>query len=105
MILTIHHHAFHEGHKAASNGCGIEANPYWTADGKVSAGQREQADQWKAGWQDYRATGNPTNKDAMKALQTLHLYYSKPAMNVPAAMHAILGKNFADVIATDPFKD
>jgi hypothetical protein len=105
MKAEIKHYAFHEGHKAASDGCGVEANPYWSNDGKVPYGHVEQAVHWNAGWKDYRATGNPTNKDAMKALQTLHLYYSKPAMTVPAAMHAILGKSFADAIATDPFKD
>jgi hypothetical protein len=100
-----HHYSFYEGRKAASNGCGVEANPYFDADGNIPNGHLVQAEEWKSGWQEYRTAGNPTNRDAMRALQTLHLYYSKPAMTVPAAMHAMLGKSFVDAIATDPFKD
>jgi hypothetical protein len=47
----------------------------------------------------------PTNKEALKALQVLHEYYSKPAREVPSSMHSILNKSFAEAISTDPFKD
>jgi hypothetical protein len=50
-------------------------------------------------------TQAPSNKDAMKALQTLHKYYSKPAMSLPLCMCGILSKSFVEAIATDPFKD
>lgn len=46
----------------------------------------------------------PSNSDAMKAIQTLHKYFSQPAVIVPMSMHELLGKTFLDVISEDPFK-
>ncbi|URC15501.1 hypothetical protein BD1_60 [Octadecabacter Antarctic BD virus 1] len=48
---------------------------------------------------------HPSNKDAMRALQTLNHYYQQPALNVPLSMTRVLGMSFKEAVSTDPFKD
>ena len=44
-------------------------------------------------------------KEAMKALQTLHKYYSQSAIDVAPSMMPILDKPMREAIKNDPFKE